>query len=114
VAVEPDTATLFTGDPELDSAIVRDRERARREAAAPPVELPSGPGPGLLFVMFLLSPLLGMLGSGMAFSAAGVAAVGYAFFQAWKQTDGQGRDLQLSGPFKIGEGPIEATNPRPT
>jgi hypothetical protein len=60
--------------------------------------------------MFLLSPLFGMIGSGMAFSAAGVAAVGYAFFQAWKQTDGQGRDLRLSGPFKIGEGPIAATH----
>src|SRR5688572_20397240 len=109
-----DTATVFTGDAELDSAIVRDRERERREAAAPPVELPTGPGPGLLFFMFLLSPLFGMIGSGMAFSAAGVGAVGYAFFQACKQTDGQGRDLRLSGPFKIGEGPIAAIHPPPT
>ena len=107
--VEDDTATVFTGDAELDSAIVRERERERRLAENPPPELPVGPGPGLLFVMFLLSPLFGMIGSGMAFSAAGVAAVGYAFYQAWKQTDGQGRDLRLSGPFKIGEGPIAAT-----
>jgi hypothetical protein len=108
--VEEDTATVFTGDAQLDSAIVRDRENARRAAAAPADE-PITPGPGLLFFMFLLSPLFGMIGSGMAFSAAGVAAVGYAFFQAWKQTDGQGRDLRLSGPFRIGEGPIAATSP---
>ena len=101
-----DTTTIMTGDAELDSAFVREKRRAALEAAAPPPELPKGPGPGLLAFMFLLTPFLGMIGNGMAFSAAGVAAVGYSLYLAWKLTDGQGRDLQLSGPYKVGEGPI--------
>jgi hypothetical protein len=100
-----DDSSFTTGDPELDSAFAKERERERNLAANPPAEV-EGPGTGLLIVMFLLSPLLGMIGFGMAGSAVGVLALGYALLQAWKQTDGQGRDLKLSGPFKVGEGPI--------
>jgi hypothetical protein len=103
-----DDSSFTTGDPELDSAFAQQRERDRLAAANPPPAPMEGPGTGLLIVMFLLSPLLGMIGFGMAFSAVGVLALGYALLQAWKQTDGQGRDLKLSGPFKVGEGPIAA------
>ena len=103
-----DDGTYTTGDPQLDSAIAQERARDSVLAANPPDKPMEGPGTGLLIVMFLFTPLLGMLGFGMAFSAVGVLAVGYAFLQAWKQTDGQGRDLRLSGPFTVGEGPIAA------
>jgi hypothetical protein len=81
------------------------RRGAQRSAAA---HENAGPGPGLALVMLLLLPLLAMMQFGMAFSAVGVMALGYAFYQAWKQTDGQGMHLELSGPFRVGEGPIAA------
>lgn len=65
-------------------------------------------GPGLAFVFLLLFPFFAMLQFGTAFSAVGVAALGYALYQAWKQTDGQGTHLELSGPFRVGAGPISA------
>jgi hypothetical protein len=111
---EPDTGMVFTGDAELDSAMVRERENARRQDSAARVNVakpPSGPGSGLLMVMFLLTPFFGMLGGGMALSAVGVAAAGYSLYLAWKLTDPQGRDLQLSGPYKVGEGPIAPNSP---
>jgi hypothetical protein len=38
----------------------------------------------------------------------GLLAMGYAMYQAWRQTDGQGMSLELSGPFRVGQGPIPA------
>lgn len=42
------------------------------------------------------------------FAAVTILALGVALYQAWKQTDGQGLQLALRGPFRIGEGPIAA------
>ena len=67
-----------------------------------------GPGPGLAFVMFLLLPFIASLQFGMAFSAVGFTSLGYGLYQAWKRTDGQGMYLELSGPFRVGHGPIAA------
>jgi hypothetical protein len=77
-------------------------------AAAPAEEANIGPGPGLAVAMFLFFPFIAMLQFGMAFSAVGVASLGYALYQAWTQTDGQGMHLALSGPFRVGQGPIAA------
>lgn len=94
-------------DGETDSSAVADSADAEPGPVAPPAQSGS-PRIGLMILLVLFLPLLSMLGFGMAFSAVGVLSLGYAFVQAWKQTDGQGLDLQLSGPFKVGEGPIAA------
>jgi hypothetical protein len=49
-----------------------------------------------------------MMQFGMMASAMGIMALGYALYQAWKQTDGEGMLLELSGPFRVGKGPIPA------
>ena len=65
-----------------------------------------GPGPGLALVMLLLLPFVASLQFGLAFSSVGFAAIGYGLYQAWTRTDGQGMHLRLSGPFRVGQGPI--------
>ena len=89
-----------------------DEESASEEqAAAAPAQAAAddlGPGPGLSFVLLLFSPFFAMMQFGMMASAMGVMALGYAMYQAWKQTDGQGMVLELSGPFRVGQGPIPA------
>jgi hypothetical protein len=67
-----------------------------------------GPGPGLALVLLLFSPFFAMMQFGMMASAMGVMALVYAMYQAWKQTDGQGMALDLTGPFRVGQGPIPA------
>ena len=86
------------------------RPDALKEFAAPRTAAGDdiGPGPGLAFVLLLFSPLFAMMQFGMMASAMGVLALGYALYQAWKQTDGQGMLLDLSGPFRVGQGPIAA------
>jgi hypothetical protein len=59
-------------------------------------------------VFLLLSPVLSMMQFGIMFSAVGLMVLGYALLQAWRQTDGQGMSLELSGPFPVGQGPIQA------
>jgi hypothetical protein len=85
------------------------RESEQQSAAAPrkPAE-DIGPGLGLALAMLLFSPVLAMMQFGMTASAMGVMALGYALYQAWNQTDGQGMVLELSGPFRVGQGPIPA------
>src|SRR5215207_1771324 len=83
------------------------------DAAAPPLVAPTnraepdvGPGPGLALVMLVLLPFVASLQFGMTGSAVGFAALGYGLYQAWTRTDGQGLHLRLSGPFRVGQGPI--------
>jgi hypothetical protein len=87
-------------------------EDSQAEEQAPAAQTKStediGPGPGLALVLFLFSPFFAMMQFGMMASAMGVLALGYALYQAWKQTDGQGMLLDLSGPFRVGQGPIPA------
>lgn len=89
-----------------------DQLRAELGDAAPPAPTTAdpdiGPGPGLAFVMFLLLPFIASLQFGLAFSGVGFAAIGYALYLAWTRTDGQGMQLQLRGPFRVGQGPIAA------
>ena len=68
----------------------------------------AGPGAGLGLAMLLVFPVIAMVQFGMAFSGMGLLSLGYALYQAWHQTDGQGMHLALSGPFRVGEGPIAA------
>jgi hypothetical protein len=77
-------------------------------AAAPAKPAKNDIGPGLALVLLLFSPVFAMMQFGLMASAMGVLALGYALYQAWKQTDGQGMLLDLSGPFRVGQGPIPA------
>jgi hypothetical protein len=65
-------------------------------------------GVGSWFLLVLAWPVLRMFQFGMGMSTVGILALGVALFQAWKQTDGQGMDLKLRGPFRVGDGPIAA------
>jgi hypothetical protein len=67
-----------------------------------------GPGPGLAFVMLLLLPFIASMQFGLMFSAVGFGSIGYALYLAWTKTDGQGMQLKLAGPFRVGHGPIQA------
>jgi hypothetical protein len=66
-----------------------------------------GPGLGAFVILFLTLPILAMFQFGLYASAVGLLSFGYALYQAWKLTDGQGLDLQLKGPFRVGTGPIQ-------
>jgi hypothetical protein len=84
-------------------------ETEKQPAAAPSKATGNtGPGVGLALVLFLFSPVFAMMQFGMTASAMGLMALGYALYQAWKQTDGQGMLLELTGPFRVGQGPIPA------
>jgi hypothetical protein len=88
-----------------------DESEAREAAKAVPALSAGeniGPGPGLALVMFFFLPFIAMLQFGMGFSAVGVMSLGYGLYQAWNQTDGQGMHLAISGPFRVGRGPIPA------
>jgi anti-sigma-K factor RskA len=94
-----------------NSAAPQSGEPSRSEqqaAAAPRKAAADDIGPGLAFVLLLFSPVFAMMQFGMMASAMGVMALGYALYQAWKQTDGEGMLLDLSGPFRVGQGPIPA------
>jgi hypothetical protein len=81
---------------------------AARVAPALKASENTGPGPGLALVMFFFLPFVAMLQFGMGFSAVGVMSLGYGLYQAWNQTDGQGMHLAMSGPYRVGRGPIPA------
>ena len=68
----------------------------------------TGPDLGLGLVVLLFLPVLALFQFGLTFSAAGLMSLGYALYQAWNQTDGQGLQFTLSGPYRVGEGPIPA------
>jgi hypothetical protein len=80
--------------------------------ATPPVPAATkdniGPGPGLAFVLLLLLPFIASMQFGLTFSAVGFSSIGYALYLAWSKTDGQGMHLALTGPFRVGQGPIPA------
>ena len=57
---------------------------------------------------FLILPLLAMFEFGLYVAGVGLLALGFALYKAWDLTDGQGLDLVLKGPFRVGSGPIAA------
>jgi hypothetical protein len=94
-----------------NSADPRVASRSEEQPAAAPrnaAQDGTGRGLGLAFVLLLFSPVLGMMQFGLMASVIGVMALGYALYQAWKQTDGEGMVLDLNGPFRVGQGPIPA------
>jgi len=105
---EVDALTAQRGDSlggVSDEQAAAARARAARLAAA---KADSRPSIGLQIITFVLYPVMSMVQFGMMFSAVSLLALGYSLYLAWKQTDGQGMELKLSGPFRVGQGPIAA------
>jgi hypothetical protein len=64
-------------------------------------------GPGSVLVAILTLPVLAMLAYGLYAGGVGLFLLGFTLYKAWQLTDGQGLDLQLNGPFRVGTGPIQ-------
>ena len=64
--------------------------------------------PGKSLFAFLILPMLAMFEFGLYAAGVGLLALGFAMYKAWDLTDGQGLDLMLKGPFRVGSGPIAA------
>jgi hypothetical protein len=64
-------------------------------------------GIGTILVAILTLPVLAMLAFGLYAGGFGLFTLGFAMYKAWQLTDGQGLDLQLRGPFRVGTGPIQ-------
>jgi hypothetical protein len=62
---------------------------------------------GVLNMMIML-PILANLQYGIYAAGLGLLAFGFGMKKAWDLTEG-GIELQLSGPYKVGEGPIAAS-----
>jgi hypothetical protein len=77
--------------------------------ALKPAAKKTSPGIGNLLIAIVTLPLLAMFAFGYTAAGVGLLTFGYALREAWRLTDGQGLDLQLKGPFRIGTGPIQAT-----
>lgn len=67
------------------------------------------PGVGSFVAAFFTLPILAMFEFGLYVAGVGLLALGFALYKAWDLTDGQGLDLELKGPFRVGTGPITAT-----
>ncbi len=60
-----------------------------------------------LLLLFLL-PILGLLAYGVYAAGIGIMALGFGIYKAWDIT-GQGVAHELSGPYRVGTGPIPQT-----
>jgi hypothetical protein len=67
------------------------------------------PGIGSFLIAFFTLPILAMFEFGLYVAGVGLLALGFSIYKAWDLTDGQGFDLALKGPFRVGTGPIQAT-----
>jgi len=54
---------------------------------------------------FFFSPFVGLLNYGIFSAGVGLLLLVYSIFRAWRWTEQQ-QYLELSGPHKVGEGPI--------
>jgi hypothetical protein len=60
-------------------------------------------------IAFFTLPVLAMFEFGLYVAGVGLLALGFSLYKAWNLTDGQGLDLHLSGPHRVGSGPLQAT-----
>ncbi|HUQ83529.1 MAG TPA: hypothetical protein VM076_20425, partial [Gemmatimonadaceae bacterium] len=107
-ALREELARLTPAQRDSVTSVDGGTESAPFRPPSPPVQQPIGPGPGLAVVMLLLLPFIASLQFGLMFSGLGFASIGYALYLAWSKTDGQGMHLKLTGPFRVGHGPIRA------
>jgi hypothetical protein len=75
-------------------------------AAKGPPKAPERAGLGDYLLAILTLPVLAMFAFGNYAAGVGLLTLVYALREAWKRTDGQGLELTLKGPFRVGTGPI--------
>ncbi len=63
---------------------------------------------GALLILMLTLPLIGMLAYGLHGAALGIFSLGFGMLKAWRLTD-EGIKLTLTGPHRVGTGPVAAT-----
>jgi hypothetical protein len=105
-AANPGSAEEAADEAEQDTSIVA------KEVPTPKTSTPKKEeriGPGAILVAILTLPVLAMLAFGLYAGGFGLFTLGFAMYKAWQLTDGQGLDLQLKGPFRVGTGPIQPT-----
>jgi hypothetical protein len=112
LALEEAMADIAQDSTFIGTSLAEEGDEADEEApGATQAGTPSNPESKALtnlLVLFLLLPIMALFQFGLHVTAVGFLALGYALFQAWKQTDGHGLDLVLKGPFRVGAGPIPA------
>lgn len=59
-------------------------------------------------LLFVLLPVIAMLPYGIGAAAIGLFGLGFSMYKAWDMT-ATGVELKISGPFKVGTGPIRST-----
>ena len=101
-------ASVEDAESSADDEAAADEAPAAAAAAEAEEDTDTGPGLALGLAVLLFLPVLALMQFGLTFSAAGLMSLGYALYQAWHQTDGQGLQLTLSGPYRVGQGPIPA------
>jgi hypothetical protein len=116
-SVKPRSSTDYANDPfdDLDSAINATNAR-RNVPVKPPEELTAaeiadastGKAIGILALLLLTLPLLAGLAYGVHGAALTLLAVGYGVYKAWAIT-GDATAESLTGPHKVGTGPISHT-----
>ena len=100
-----DIRTLATQQKQLNEEF----EALGIEVNEPQAEADAGGGIGKGVFAILILPMLAMFEFGLYAAGVGLLALGFALYKAWDLTDGQGLDLVLTGPFRVGSGPIAAT-----
>ena len=61
-----------------------------------------------VLLLFVLLPVIAMLPYGIGAAAIGFFGLGFSMYKAWDMT-ATGVDLKITGPFKVGTGPIRST-----
>ena len=61
-----------------------------------------------VLLLFVLLPVIAMLPYGIGAAAIGLFGLGFSMYKAWDMT-ATGVDLKITGPFKVGTGPIRST-----
>ena len=64
---------------------------------------------GVVVMLLLTLPLLSMLAYGVYGAGIGILALGYGMYKAWDITSHGLVSYELSGPFRVGSGPIPVT-----
>jgi hypothetical protein len=100
-----DIRTLATQQRQLNEEL----EALGIEPLADEAQQETSAGMGNVVVALFFLPILAMFEFGLYAAAVGLLALGFALYKAWDLTDGQGLDLDLRGPFRVGSGPIAAT-----
>ncbi|MFN2566722.1 MAG: hypothetical protein ABR499_17130 [Gemmatimonadaceae bacterium] len=109
-AFTTEQAAMNAGEETEDSTAAEEAPADTSVVEKPtPAKKPQQAGIGDYIVAMLILPVLAMFAFGYFAAGVGLFTLVYALREAWKQTDGQGLELVLKGPFRVGTGPIAPT-----